>query len=133
MKIMRFKIGDEVWGIQRGWSEGIIHGKITKIETVTAHGGKEVDVIYIQGDSWMMSGTVAGQDVYESKNDAEQAYSAEIQNRIEEYKSKINTVEDLVRFMFNKNVAHAEEYTDYEARRAAIEKTKELLDIELGE
>lgn len=35
--------------------------------------------------------------------------------------------------MFNENVACAEEYTDYEARQAAIEKAKELLGIELGE
>lgn len=132
MKIMKFKIGDEVWGIQRGWSEGIINGKITKIETVTTHNDKEIDVIYIQGDSWMMSGTVTEKDVYKSRNDAEKAYNAEIQNRIEEYKSKIHTVEDLVRFMFNENVAHAEEYTNYEARQAVIEKAKELLALNLG-
>ena len=81
----------------------------------------------------MLSGVVKEQDVYISKNDAEQAYNTEIQNRIEEYKSRINTVEDLVKFMFNENVTHAEEYTNYEARQAAIEKAKELLSIELGE
>lgn len=129
----KFKTGDKVWGIERGWAEGIIHGEITKIETVKDHEGKEINIIDIRGSSAMLSGTVKEEDVYMSKNDAEQAYNTEIQNRIEEYKSRINTVEDLVKFLFNENVVYSEEYTNYEARQAAIEKAKELLDIELGE
>lgn len=128
-----FKIGDKVWGIERGWREGIIYGEITKIETVKYCTGKEINVIEICGSSAMLSGSVKEEDVYMSKNDAEQAYNKEIQNRIEKYKLRINTVEDLVKFMFNENVACTEEYTDYEARQAVIEKAKELLDIELEE
>lgn len=129
----KFAIGDRVWGIERGWAEGIVHGEITKIETVKDCIGKEITVIDIRGSSAMLSRSVKEEDVYMSNNDAEQAYKEEIQNRIKEYKSRINTVEDLVKFMFNENVACAEEYTDYEARQAVIEKAKELLDIELGE
>lgn len=129
----KFQIGDHVWGIYRGWGEGIIHGEITKIEIVKDHKGREIRTVDIRGASALLSGLVKEEDIYKSKNEAEQAYNAEIQNRIKEYKSRINTIEDLVRFMFNENVAHAEEYTDYEARQAAIEKARELLGIELGE
>ena len=69
----------------------------------------------------------------DNKEAWEKAYKEEIQNRIKEYKSRINTVEDLVKFMFNENVTDIGEYTNYEAQQAAIEKAKELLGIELGE
>jgi hypothetical protein len=128
-----FKVGDHVWGIQRGWCEGIINGEIKKFETITHDNGKSAKLVYIRSNYAMLSGYVKEDDIYKSKSDAEKAYREEIQNRIKEYKSRINTVEDLVRFMFTENVAYAEEYTDYEARQAVIERTKELLDIELGE
>lgn len=128
-----FKVGDHVWGIQWGWCEGVINGEIKKFETTTDYKGKSVKFAYIRNNYAMLSGYVKEDDIYKSKSDAEKAYKEEIQNRIKEYKSRINTVEDLVKFMFNENVACAEEYTDYEARQAAIEKAKELLGIELGE
>jgi hypothetical protein len=128
-----FKVGDHVWGIQRGWCEGIINGEIKKFETTTDYKGKSTKFVYIRNNYAMLSGYVKEDDIYKSKSDAEKAYKEEIQNRIKEYKSRINTVEDLVKFMFNENVTCAEEYTDYEARQAAIEKAKELLGIELGE
>lgn len=128
-----FKVGDHVWGIQRGWWEGIINGEIKKFETITDYKGKSAKFVYIRNNYAMLSGYVKEDDIYKSKSDAEKAYKEEIQNRIKEYKSRINTVEDLVKFMFNENVICAEEYTDYEARQAAIEKAKELLGIELGE
>lgn len=128
-----FKVGDHVWGIQRGWCEGIINGEIKKFETITDYKGKSAKFVYIRNNYAMLSGYAKEDDIYKSKSDAEKAYKEEIQNRIKEYKSRINTVEDLVKFMFNENVTCAEEYTDYEARQAAIERTKELLDIELGE
>ena len=128
-----FKVGDHVWGIQRGWCEGIINGEIKKFETTTDYKDKSAKFVYIRNNYAMLSGYVKEDDIYKSKSDAEKAYKEEIQNRIKEYKSRINTVEDLVKFMFNENVTCAEEYTDYEARQAAIEKSKELLGIELGE
>lgn len=128
-----FNVGDYVWGIQRGWCEGIINGEIKRFETITHDNGKSAKLVYIRSNYAMLSDYVKGDDIYKSKSDAEKAYKEEIQNRIKEYKSRINTVEDLVRFMFTENVAYAEEYTDYEARQAVIERTKELLDIELGE
>lgn len=128
-----FKVGDYVWGIQRGWCEGIINGEIKRFETITHDKGKSAKLVYIRSNYAMLSGYVKEDDIYKSKSDAEKAYKEEIQNRIKEYKSRINTVEDLVKFMFNKNVTCVEEYRDYEARQAAVEKAKELLGIELGE
>lgn len=128
-----FKVGDHVWAIRRRWCEGIINGEIKKFETTTHDKGKSAKFVYIRNNNAMLSGYVKEDDIYKSKSDAEKAYKEEIQNRIKEYKSRINTVEDLVKFMFNENVSYGEEYTDYEARQAAIEKAKELLGIELGE
>lgn len=55
------------------------------------------------------------------------------ENIVKEYKDSIKDVNDLIRFMYNENVATAEEYTDWNARRAAKERTLELLGIELDE
>ena len=47
-------------------------------------------------------------------------------------KASIQTVEDLVRYMYDHVVANAEEYTDYDARRAVRERARELLNIDLS-
>lgn len=44
---------------------------------------------------------------------------------------KIRSVNDLVEFMFNNTVAPAEEYTNYDARKAAAIRAEELLGLKL--
>lgn len=47
------------------------------------------------------------------------------------YRKEITDVNSLLKFMYTHNVTPAEEYTDWEARRAAKDATKDLLGIEL--
>lgn len=50
--------------------------------------------------------------------------------KIKKYCERIRTVEDLVQFLYKESM-HAEEYPDYNARKAAEIRAKELLDIDL--
>lgn len=47
------------------------------------------------------------------------------------YKQQIKTINDLVRVMFNQNVAYCEEHANWEACEAARQRAEELLGIEL--
>lgn len=58
-------------------------------------------------------------DIFKTKEDREQGRIKRYNKKVREYCEKINNITDLVFFMFNHNVAPAEEYTDWEARAAA--------------
>lgn len=61
-----------------------------------------------------------------SRQKAIQTQTEKEQKQIQEYKNSIHTIDDLVAFCLTFCCAHAEEYTNYQARQAAIEKAKEL-------
>lgn len=50
---------------------------------------------------------------------------------IDAYKTQINSTEDLIKFMYNNTVACCEEYTNWNARKAAAEWALEHLNIKL--
>ncbi len=50
---------------------------------------------------------------------------------VKEYKESIKDIKELVKFMHIHNISSANEYTEEEARRAACERAKELLNIDL--
>ena len=58
-------------------------------------------------------------NIFKTKEDREQARIKRYNRKVQEYCEKINDIVDLVFFMFDHNVAPAEEYTDWEAREAA--------------
>lgn len=58
-------------------------------------------------------------NIFKTKEDREQARIKRYNKKVQEYCEKINDIVDLVFFMFDHNVAPAEEYTDWEAREAA--------------
>ena len=58
-------------------------------------------------------------NIFKTKEDREQARVKRYNRKVQEYCEKINDIVDLVFFMFDHNVAPAEEYTDWEAREAA--------------
>lgn len=91
---------------------------------------QDKDVIKIQLDS---CGTthIQKSKIFYSYGACYAAYRKRREEIKKNYKQSIHTVEDLVKFMYENNVAYAEEYTDYEAREAAKEKAQELLGIEL--
>ena len=57
-------------------------------------------------------------NIFKTKEDREQARIKRYNKKVQEYCEKINDIVDLVFFMFDHNVAPAEEYTDWEAREA---------------
>lgn len=63
--------------------------------------------------------TVPIYDIFKTKEDRDQVRIKRYNKKVQEYCEKINDITDLVFFMFDHNVAFAEEYTDWEARKAA--------------
>lgn len=59
-----------------------------------------------------------------------EALRSEYNGKVEKYCSQIKDVKDLVAFCYKHNFS-AEEYTEYEAAKAAKIRAKELLDLEL--
>ena len=66
------------------------------------------------------------EDCYFTEESCLKAQAAKIKKKIKDYKESINSTEDLINFMLNNTVSFAEEYTDWEAREAAIQKAEEL-------
>ena len=58
-------------------------------------------------------------NIFKTKEDREQTRIKRWNKKVQDYCKDINDVKDLVFFMFDHNVAPAEEYTDWEAREAA--------------
>lgn len=72
------------------------------------------------------------EDCYKTEAELRQAMQIKKKERVQNYCESIKTVEDLVRFCYD-NAMLAEEYTNWEARKAARIRAKELLGIELKE
>lgn len=64
--------------------------------------------------------------VYESQQACMDAFNQAQRNKTDEYKQTICSINDLVSFCLNHTVSYAEEYTDYAARKAVIERASEL-------
>ena len=127
------KIGNYFWGIQRGDDRSnrtIVNGKIISINEIRNKNGELVKYIELD-NGFAPSQLVNVDDIYESGDEVMNAYQEEVRHMIEEYKSTINTVNDLIIFMFNNGVGHDKYYEDYEVYQTVIEKTRELLGVEL--
>lgn len=69
--------------------------------------------------------------LFETQKEAIRALQNMHQEKINKYKSEIHNVEELIQFSFKHTVSLAEEYTDWEARQAYIERTQELTGLSL--
>ncbi len=69
-------------------------------------------------------------NVFSTKEEAQNAYLEKQDKQIEEYCSKLNTLEDFLAFPLS-HCFCGEEYTDFAARKAYIKKAKELFNISL--
>lgn len=127
-----FNIGDEIWFYQE--YTGIVKATIIDFRKTMNYfkRDEEITYAYVETEDGMNTGVLLS-DMHESKNACLKACEAKTEKIVKEYKDSIKDVNDLVRFMYNENVATAEEYTDWDARRAAKERALELLGIELGE
>lgn len=112
---MLFKIGDIVYYCDKD-SKEIKRGIIIDIYSDG----------YVQTESAM----VRLNDVYTSKEECKVANSIRTSNS-REYLSMINSVEDLIKFLYTHNVCDKMGYIDYEARSVAQIKAKELLGLDL--
>lgn len=129
---MELKIGQQVWFdtpyslILKGAIEKIFHDeysgkKIAHITNVTAaYGNFRFSPIDVETSKLATS--------LESYQTRKKEQNDKIQN---EYRAKIQSVEDLVRITFKNPCNAAEEYTDWLLRKVVIEKAKELLNIDL--
>lgn len=115
------KIGTSVWH-ETTWS-GICEEKIASPCKVTESGAKYYD---LKGVDIVGSSGGVLENLYLTKDEAVAAYKTKADEKVRGYLAQINTIQDLVAFMFNHNVAYCEEYTDYEARKAAEIKAKEF-------
>lgn len=127
------KIGKYFCGIQRGddkTNRTIVDGKIISVNETVNKNGELVQ--YVELDNGFTSSQLVNvDDIYESADEAMNAYHEESRHMIDKYKSTINTIGDLIIFMFNNGVGYDEYYENYEVYQTVIEKAKELLGIKL--
>ena len=69
--------------------------------------------------------------IFKDKESAMRALEDSHGARVKEYCSRIDSVEDLVRFAYDEVVSTAEEYTNWDARKAYAVMAKKLLGIRL--
>lgn len=118
------EIGQEIWyedtygniqsGEVTGFHEGTDYVKIRG--TRSSHGSQGVKVTHC----------------YPTKDELLTGMRVKSQKRTSAFCEEIKIVNDLVRFMYDHTVSCAEEYTDWDARKAAAIRAKELLGIDLG-
>ena len=114
-----FKIGDTVW-YDRDWIEKAV---ILEIDMHSAAGVPMARLKTSIGTVWQPMSIL-----YKSEQACREAAKAESERIRNEYRKKINSIEDLVIFLFNTDTSGCE-YSDYNARAVAIEKAAELLNI----
>lgn len=127
-----FKIGQKVWFLEY-WSQMPKSATIVSFETIKS------DKVYtferkVAKLHWDDGGTnsMLVEDLYSTKEELLCAEKEKSRKRIEKFKEEIKDVKDLIQFMLDNVVSTgAEEYVDWDARTAAIERAKELLNIDL--
>lgn len=120
-------LGKEVWYTSY---DSVFSGMIVPSEP-----GNETDTYLKLSGTRGDYGTVhkKPEECYESKEALLAAMRQKSDDRTADMAAGIQTVNDLVRFMYDNNVSPAEEYTDWDARAAAREAAKRLLGIDLEE
>lgn len=123
-----FKIGQKVWFLEY-WSQMPKCATIVSFETIKPDKERTVAKLH-----WDDGGTnsMLVEDLYSTKEELLCAEKEKSRKRIEKFKEEIKDVKDLIQFMFDNVVSTgAEEYADWDARTAVIERSKELLNIDL--
>lgn len=115
------QIGQKVWFKSRYSS--INSGTVTEI-------GMEnnIDYVRVKCDTGTMGAKIT--DCYESLEELKDANRRETEAKVSAYCSQIQSVEDLVKFMYEKPL-NGDEYIDYEAKAAVEIRASELLGLDL--
>lgn len=119
-----FKVGDRVW-FWEPWVNQSMSGVIARINIF------EPNYAYIKRDEGGET-TRYFNDLFPTEKKLLEFRKEKDDQLISQYKSEINNIEDLIKFMYD-NVISTKGcgYTNYCARTAVREKAKELLNIEL--
>lgn len=126
MSDTNFKIGQHVWFFDA--YDNLVNGNI--IEFIPVEKTKGVPYLTVrEGKYGTRSAKVSA--CYSSKQECLDAGKTETEAQTAGYIAKIQTAEDLVRFMYETNI-HGE-FPDYAARKAIQMRAKELMGIELPE
>lgn len=70
--------------------------------------------------------------IHMDRQDCIEEYTDRNKQVQEMYRQKINSVEDLFKFMFTHRICTNSDNTDYNARKVALDKAEELLGIDIG-
>ena len=127
-------IGTKVY-LEEYWTGRIVKAKIVDFEIYKGKDYAKLEGLFDCDDDEDTDtiGSFGGalENLYLTKEEAINSLNDKNNKEVEEYKETIKSIEDLVVFCLDNCVANAEEYTNWNARRAAIEKAKEYgIDIE---
>lgn len=126
--VKNLKIGMKIY-TKEYWSDRIVKAKVTKIyeenekKTVSLEGLYNVD----EDEDTDMIGSFGAliEDIYSTKEEALNAKKEKSRKNILKYKNKLKTIDDIINFCLDTCIC-GDEYTNYDARIAVIERSKEL-------
>lgn len=127
-----FKIGDKAY-FEESWTENIIGGEVVEVgmtEATEKRPSEQFVKIKIEGSRYEKRDQLSSK-CYPSREAALAAQKSENEAICNKYRESIQSVEDLVKFMYDNNVCGSEEYTNWNARQVAREKAAELLGLNL--
>lgn len=122
--INSIKIGQEIW--YKTSYVDVNSGIIKEI-----HNEKERGYVIVNGthETYGTQGVLL-ENCYPTKEALLQALQIDFDNKVKTFCDSIQTINDLVKFCYDHNM-NAEEYTEWEAHKAAQIRAKELLNIDL--
>lgn len=126
--VKNLTIGMKIY-TNKHWSDRIVKAKVTKIyeenekKTVGLEGLYNVD----EDEDTDMIGSFGAlvEDIYSTKEEALNAKKEKSRKNILKYKNKLKTIDDIINFCLDTCIC-GDEYTNYDARIAVIERSKEL-------
>lgn len=122
MKLADVKIGNKIY-FQEPWT-GACTAAVIKDIKLTEDGKPYFTVNCTDGDVGSID--CMPEECYQTKEECNIAMRAKNKKEIKEYKNSMRTIDDMLNFALNNVIACAEEYTDWNARQAFIERATEL-------
>ena len=122
MQISEIKIGQTVW-FHESWTNTIEEAVITDIVSCDHIDYVSLKVLKVG----MCNQTL--ENIYPSKQACEKAVEMKNMEMINSYKKEITDLKALVTFAVTHCIGPSEEYTDYNARKAFIDRAEELIGI----
>lgn len=127
---MKFKIAKKVYFYDK-MLDMVLSGKIAAIDnTYDEECFLILDVRTMAGE-FIGCKTIRASKLFDTPAECVAQKNSDNAKIIDDYKNQINSVEDLVRFLYLNPCNGAEEYTDWLAAEAAKQKALELLNIVL--